>query len=155
MISGPSQGAPVTEVGTALESCFSALLRWGSRASVQRRMRPGRIVTSPTDDWLLRRILEVGPVRVSDLAAWQAVDKSTMTTQVGRLERQGLVVRRQGSADRRVVEVRATPRGRRLHERNVTEAREVLEGLVEDWSARDRRELARLLTRLGERLEQG
>lgn len=155
MISGPSQEASVVEVGAALESCFSALFRWGSRAAVQQRMRAGRVVTSPTDDWLLRRILEVGPVRVSDLATWQSVDRSTMTTQVGRLERQGLVVRRQGSADRRVVEVRATPKGRRIHERNVGEARQVLDGLVSDWSARDRRELARLLTKLGERLEQG
>ena len=47
---------------------------------------------SATDAWLLGRITDTGPVRLSALADWQEVDRSTMTTQVRRLERLGLVV---------------------------------------------------------------
>lgn len=131
--------------GAALEGCLSTLMRWGSRTEVQRALRSLRSELSATDAWLLRRILDVGPVRLSELATWQRVDKSTMTTQVGRLERTGLVARATDPADRRAALVRVTPKGRRLHERDVARASEVLDGLVVDWSEADRSELIRLL----------
>lgn len=139
---------PPASVGAALERCYSALLRWGSRADTQRRMRSGRTDLSPTDAWLLRRIIEVGPVRLGELAAWQAVDKSTMTAQVSRLERKGLVSRKGDTEDRRAVNILATPKGQRLHARNVAEAQRVLDHLVADWPTEEKRQLARLLSKL-------
>jgi DNA-binding MarR family transcriptional regulator len=150
MSTGDSQ---VPAVGAALERCVSALLRWSTRAEVQRSMRAGRTPLSPTDVWLLCRLVDDGPSRLSELAAWQSVDKSTMTTQVGRLERQALVSRRPDPSDRRAVLVRATPKGRRLQRSNVVVAQRVFDGLVADWPEADKEELARLLTRLTDLLD--
>ena len=55
---------------------------------------------SPVDEHLVRTIQANGPVRITDLAVWQGVDKSTITPQVRRLEQKGLVKRQPGSGRR-------------------------------------------------------
>ena len=140
--------------GMALERFVSVLLRWGSRGDVRRAMLSDRVEDlSTTDEWLLRRILDVGPVRLSDLATWQVVDRSTMTSQVRHLESLGLVSREPDPADRRASLVSATFLGRRLHGTNVARARMVLDALLDDWTDDDRADLARLLGRVTEALE--
>lgn len=142
-----------TTAGMALERFVSVLLRWGSRGDVRRAMLSDRVDDlSTTDEWLLRRIIDVGPVRLSDLAAWQAVDRSTMTSQVRHLEGLGLVSREPDPSDRRASLVSPTFVGRRLHGTNVARARMVLDQLLEDWSETDRADLARLLTRVTDKL---
>ena len=70
------------------------LVRWFTRSDVKRSMLADSEPTlSWTDAWLLGRIADTGPVRLSELADWQEVDRSTMTTQVRRLELLGLVGR--------------------------------------------------------------
>jgi hypothetical protein len=44
-------------------------------------------------------IITRGPVRVSELASWQGVDKPTVTPQVHRLEQRGVVSRHGDPAD--------------------------------------------------------
>ncbi|MFY0409228.1 MarR family winged helix-turn-helix transcriptional regulator [Solicola sp. PLA-1-18] len=144
--------APPT-VGAALETAVSALVRWATRGEVDRSLHAGRAELSATDAWLLGRVVDVGPVRLTDLARWQAVDKSTMTTQVRRLEAKELVERQSDDADRRVTLIRATAKGRRQHRDNTREAQRVLDGLVEDWGGRDRAEFVRLLGMLVEQIE--
>ncbi|MCO1654631.1 MarR family winged helix-turn-helix transcriptional regulator [Pseudonocardia humida] len=96
-----------------------------------------------------------GPLRVSELAEWQGVDKSTMTMQVRRLEERGLVERRPDPRDRRGVLVRATPRGRRVRSRMDAAGAAVFTDMLRDWPAADRAALTDLLERfareLGER----
>jgi DNA-binding MarR family transcriptional regulator len=140
--------------GDTLERAVSALLRWVTRPDVRRSLlSPEGHNLSTTDTWLLGRVTDRGRCRVSDLAAWQGVDKSTMTAQVQRLERHGLVSRRRDEQDRRVVLVEATPAGRAVHEKNKRAARDVVDALVADWPKREQAELVRLLNRLIPRLE--
>lgn len=54
------------------------------------------------------------PRAISALAAASMVTVSTMTIAINRLEKKGLVERDRGAADRRVVRVRLTDRGRAL-----------------------------------------
>lgn len=138
----------VEEPGAVVERFVSELLRWGTRPDVRRSLLAEDAGVSFTDEWLLRRIGEVGPVRLTELAAWQGVDKSTMTSQARRLEEHGYITREPDPSDRRAVLISLSPLGHRLHDANTGRARAVLDGLVADWPAADRAELARLLTRL-------
>ena len=130
-------------------------MRWASRGDVRRKLLgPAGKDLSPTDVWLLAAIDEQGPVRVSDLAAWQGVDKSTTTTQVRRLEVPGLVVRKPDPADRRAVLLTVTPRGRRARRRMAAAGAAVIQQILEGWSDDDRQTLGALLTRLADQLDQ-
>ncbi len=141
--------------GAALELAVSSLLRWATRSDVRRSLlSPESARLSSTDTWLLGRIVGHGPMRLSDLAGWQGVDKSTMTAQVQRLERRGLVRRRSDADDRRAVLAEATPKGRAMHEMNRTQAGAVFGTLVAGWSSKDQAEFARLMGKLVSRLEE-
>ena len=83
-----------TDAASALERAVPMLVRWFTRGEVKRSMLADvEPSLSWTDAWLLGRIADTGPVRLSSLAAWQEVDRSTMTTEVRRLEKLGLVDR--------------------------------------------------------------
>lgn len=58
-----------------------------------------------------------GPVRMGDLAEHLLVANSSCHRIVGRLVDQGLVERRRGAGDRRVIAVQLTARGQRLRRR--------------------------------------
>src|SRR5436305_7727136 len=67
--------------------------------------------------------LDEGPRRITDLAAGEAVAQPTVTSLVGRLERDGLVRRAPDPADARAVLVRLTDAGReRLARRRAARA---------------------------------
>ncbi len=57
------------------------------------------------------------PVRFGDLAGMLSLDLATLSPLVRRLETMGLVVRRRGEEDARVVELEPTDAGRALRER--------------------------------------
>jgi MarR family transcriptional regulator, 2-MHQ and catechol-resistance regulon repressor len=57
-----------------------------------------------------------GPIETRDIARSQAVSKATVTSTVSTLENQGLVKRRNGKKDRRLVTVELTGKGKRLIE---------------------------------------
>jgi DNA-binding MarR family transcriptional regulator len=59
----------------------------------------------------LATVVRTGPRRVTDLAVLEAVAQPSMTALVGRLERAGLVERRRGPGDQRVVLVAPTKEG--------------------------------------------
>jgi DNA-binding MarR family transcriptional regulator len=86
-------------------------------------------------------------VRMGDLAAWQGVDKSTVTIQLRRLVDRGLVDREVDPDDRRAVLVRASARGRELQASVTETGARVLAGLLADWPAADRRRFAGLFRR--------
>jgi DNA-binding MarR family transcriptional regulator len=83
--------------------------------------------------------------RMTDLAAFLGLDKSTMSGLVERAERRGLVARGKSPGDRRVVDVFITPAGRDLAERLQGEVRSALEPLTGRLEADDRQALTRLL----------
>jgi DNA-binding MarR family transcriptional regulator len=142
------------EAAARLERAVPMLARWFSRSEVRREMLAGSDPSlSATDAWLLGRITDTGPVRLSELAAWQEVDRSTMTTQVRRLELRGLVTRAADPEDGRAVLVRATRSGAARHRRTKQTARKVYEALLADWSEDDLEQAARVASRLVETLE--
>ena len=137
----------------ALQAAITRLLRWASRPSVAGELAgPEAADLSPTDLWLLDGVVRHGPVRMGDLATWQGVDKSTVTSQLRRLVEKGLVARDPSPSDRRVVLVRATGEGRRLQESVTRAGARVLEEMTADWPADDRHRFAVLFERFAARL---
>ena len=131
------------------------LVRWFTRSDVRRAMLADtKPALSATDAWLLGRITDTGPVRLSELADWQEVDRSTMSTQVRRLESMGLVSRAADSLDGRAVLVRATRSGAARHRRTKQTARAVYLEFFADWTETDLRQAAQVGARLVTALEQ-
>lgn len=135
----------------ALHAALSRILRWSTRPAVAEEVAgPAGAGLSPTDLWLLDGVVRHGPLRVSDLSAWQGVDKSTLTIQLRRLAGRGLVQRTTDPADGRAVLVIPSAEGRQLHERVMRHSATVVAGLLADWPPGERADLARLLTRFAD-----
>ncbi|MEV4624081.1 MarR family transcriptional regulator [Asanoa sp. NPDC049573] len=101
---------------------------------------------------ILRHLEEAGPQNVSALAARLNLDGSTVTRQVSAMEREGLIDREPDPSDGRGTLVSATQAGlRRMGVVRAARA-ELYDGMLRDWSERDRTELATLLKRLNEAL---
>jgi DNA-binding MarR family transcriptional regulator len=93
---------------------------------------------SRTATSVLALLRDSGPRRITDLAAAEAVAQPTMTTLVGRLERQGLVERRPDPSDARAVLVALTDRGREALARQGAERAAVLSARLESLAPADR-----------------
>jgi DNA-binding MarR family transcriptional regulator len=102
--------------------------------------------------WVLGRLADRGPLRLSELAQMIALDPSTVSRQVRQLERQGLAERSPDPSDARAAMLAPTPAGREVLGRVRTARRELMERVLARWPAQDRRELARLLARLADDL---
>ena len=136
-----------------MQAAIRQLLRWASRADVRRVLagEAGQDL-SPTETWLLGQLVDNGPMRVTDLARWQGVDKSTMTPQVRRLEDHGFITRRSDPADRRAALLSVTAQGDRLLRQIHATGAAVFDDVLRDWAAPDGAALAALLTRFVEQL---
>lgn len=89
-------------------------------------------------------------LRVSDLGERLQLDSATLTPLLKRLEAQGVVERRRGERDERVVEIHLTPDGRALRRRATGIPRAMLErsGLSPEQAIALRRTLRQLTRRL-------
>jgi DNA-binding MarR family transcriptional regulator len=104
---------------------------------------------------LLVAIERVGPIGVVELADRLGRDYTTISRQVAKLERMELVIRHQNSEDRRMREAVVSARGKAMTDQ-IDQARERLaRGILRDWAAEDITNLARLMRRFAEDLEQG
>jgi len=83
--------------------------------------------------------------RVTDLAAYLGLDKSTMSGLVDRAERRGLLARDRNPEDGRVVDVFATPEGVELAHRLLSQIRRELAPWLEPLAPEQRAQLAGLL----------
>lgn len=90
-------------------------------------------------------LLRDGRWRMTDLAAFLGLDKSTLSGLVERAERRGLVGRDKSPEDRRVVDVFIAPMGRELAERVLEEIRAALRPFTDRLRVDDRRLLTELL----------
>ncbi len=107
---------------------------------------------SPIDEHLVRTVLANGPVRITDLAVWQGVDKSTITPQVRRLEQRGLVKRSPDPGDGRAALLTVTVKGRRTCERMDATAVAFISEALQEWPEEDREAFAALFSRFAENL---
>ncbi|CAN7789359.1 MarR family winged helix-turn-helix transcriptional regulator [Caballeronia sp. LjRoot34] len=102
---------------------------------------------------LLVGIERLGPIGVVDLADRVGRDYTTVSRQVAKLERIGLVQRQEGAEDRRVREAVVTPKGRTMTDA-VDAARERLgRAIFARWEERDFEELVRLLQKFAADIE--
>jgi DNA-binding MarR family transcriptional regulator len=147
----PSRAATVTSTRpddgpdspiAQLELGVSVLARWiGTRHVRARIAEESGLDLSPVAVRLLEHLLIVGPLRVSEIAECEQVDKSTATVRVQALQRDGLVERTPDSADARVSVIAISAGGRQAIAR-LRAARRLL--LAELFGDADPDELARL-----------
>ncbi|WP_298460632.1 MarR family winged helix-turn-helix transcriptional regulator [uncultured Cellulomonas sp.] len=153
---GPGDDDAARRVAAALavNDALGRVLRWAGRGDVRRDLLgPAGAELTLTDSWLLTAVHDRQPVRASDLATWQGVDRSTITTQVRRLEDRGLVARTPEPGDRRAFALTLTPRGAQVHRRITLAGATVLDRALAGWDPAAREALAAALGRLAEGLE--
>ena len=89
-----------------------------------------------------------GPLEPRAIAHLSAVTRASVSSVLNTLERDGLVERRRESADRRIVTVTLTSKGRRQVASAYRQQNEREQAWVQGLSAPDRRRLAELLSEL-------
>jgi DNA-binding MarR family transcriptional regulator len=104
---------------------------------------------------LLVLIERRGPLGVGELADWVGRDYTTVSRQMAKLERLGLIARRPGRTDARVTEAVVTEKGQAVSDM-LDAARERLgRNALAGWSKTDLAEFARLLRRFADTLTRG
>ncbi|GAA3466052.1 MarR family winged helix-turn-helix transcriptional regulator [Nonomuraea roseola] len=83
--------------------------------------------------------------RMTELAAFLGLDKSTLSGLIDRAERRGLVARGKNPQDRRVVDVFLTPAGLELAEQVYGEVRRALASATDRLNPQDSDRLVQLL----------
>lgn len=115
-------------------------------------VRAGYGLTGP-QLWALKTLRRHGQMPIGQLADALVVNQSSISALVDRLARRGLVRRIRGSADRRVVEIALTGRGRAL----VADAPEAAQGrllhALEEMRAADVRRIRHAVDRLVDAME--
>jgi DNA-binding MarR family transcriptional regulator len=104
--------------------------------------------------FVLYRVAEQEPVRVSDLAVCCGLDPSTVSRHVKTLEDQQLVARTVDPEDRRASRVGLTDEGRAYIATLTTARAQLLSDALADWPVDDRRQFLRLTQRLAASLAQ-
>lgn len=99
--------------------------------------------------WIVLMVLrEFGGTSAADLARDICHDPGSLTRIIDELEGRGLVSRQRSEADRRVTLLALTPKGAALMEATIPHVVGLWNGLLEDFSAAEVKQLIGLLTRL-------
>jgi DNA-binding MarR family transcriptional regulator len=93
---------------------------------------------------LLVRLGMSGPLSVAALADQAGRDHTTVSRQLAKLERLGLIARQGGDVDRRVRTASLTPAGDGIVQAIAAARRRLLSGALAGWSQKDRASLANL-----------
>lgn len=137
-----------------IQDAISTIVAWSTRNDVyQETMRRARCDLPQGPVWLLARLARSGPCRLGEVAIGFGVDKSTLTPQAQRLEREGLIARKVDPCDRRAALLQVTRAGHaaltRLHKTRAAMFDEILAG----WPQRERTQAVKVLTRLAGQLD--
>jgi DNA-binding MarR family transcriptional regulator len=146
----PTSLPGVDDVSTRAFRAFHRALRLHHRALMRAFARHG---IHHGQAMCLRLLTAADDVTQRDLARSLHVSSPTVTKMVGSMERAGLVRRRPDAADARLVRVEITDAGRDQEREMHAAAGEYVELTFGALSERERRELARLLEKLGDRIE--
>lgn len=127
---------------------------------IQRYMQPyfARHGITPSQWGVLRALLRfeaqgVGRVQLNELSRQLLIQPPSVTGVIDRLERMGLVSKAASRTDRRAREVAITRSGRQLVAGVMKEHQQRIARALKGLSAREQRELKRLLEKLGASLE--
>jgi len=143
-----AEPAPPARVAAGLERSLSQVGRAILRLEVPRDALPDGTTVSRTGYWVLVRVSEVGPARLSDVAATVELDVSTISRQIRDLVAAGLIARTPDPADGRAALLRLTERGTSVLEAVSESRRRVLARAIADWTDEERSALASGLLRL-------
>lgn len=133
----------------AIEAAITDVFRLAaSRRLHQARQQRSGVVLSRTGWEFLRRVDDLGPIRVSQLAALLDLSLPVTSRALQRLQAEGLVERQADPADGRATLLVATARGRHVRARIQDAMHDELDAVLSSWAANDRRLLAELLPRL-------
>jgi DNA-binding MarR family transcriptional regulator len=135
-----------------IERELTLLVRRAQKVSLRGR-EPGHPVDRAAYA-ILGRLLDAGAQRPGALAEHFYLDASTISRQVASLEKEHLVERVADRQDGRASLLQLTRQGEMVLVETRAERRQVVEGLVEAWSLRDREAFARLLGRLNVGLDE-
>jgi DNA-binding MarR family transcriptional regulator len=103
---------------------------------------------------ILLTLLDLGPIRMTELAAHERVRTPTTTVAIRRLEKLGLVKRSRDPSDLRAVLVDVTPRGLVQHREAVATRRAWLAQMLSKLSTDERTALTNALAPLSRLAEQ-
>lgn len=129
----------------SMESIQRELTAFARRArATAARMHPELSLVSYT---ILAHMEEQQGCRATDLAAHYLLDKSTVSRQVGALERLGYIERRVDSADHRVQVLHLAPRGIEILAAARVSRRDTFEQRLTAWDPADLSRFAEYLVR--------
>ncbi len=135
-----------------IETQVAMLMRLGEATRRATELKPHRALDRSA--YVILRLLQsAGPLNVSALADRLNLDGSTVTRQVTALERDGLVQRRPDPRDGRGTVIEPTGTGLAQVDAVRKARREVYDVVLGDWSPSDRAQLAAVLKRLTDTLD--
>jgi DNA-binding MarR family transcriptional regulator len=132
---------------------LSVIVRWSRLRFYDRVAELAGVRIERSAIILLDTLARNGPLRTSDLAERLGLDRSTVSRQVARAVDGGLVKRTDDERDARATLLELTPLGLRTWKKLAAAWHKTAMSLVEGWSPDEQREIARLLGRLVERME--
>ncbi len=146
----------VTELAGELQQVLSKLFSVLRRTDSSNRNAPeGGADLTLAQLSILLTLLDLGPIRMTELAAHERVRTPTTTVAIRRLEKLGLVKRSRDPSDLRAVLVDVTPRGLVQHREALATRREALAKLLSKLGEDERETLAKALAPLARLAEQG
>jgi DNA-binding MarR family transcriptional regulator len=140
---------PVACVSAGLERSLGQVARAILRLKVPRSAFPDGVTVNRSGYWLLVRVSETAPARLSDLAEVVELDVSTVSRQVRDLVNAGLVTKVPDPADGRAALLSLTEQGAAVLEAVSESRRRALAEAIAGWTDEERNALASGLLRLG------
>jgi DNA-binding MarR family transcriptional regulator len=149
MTPATAPGEPLADQVGAVEGAITDLFRLaGSRRLHRARQERSGTELSRSGWEFLRRVDDLGPIRVSQLAGLLDLSLPVTSRALQRLQDEGLVARQPDPRDGRASRFVATARGREAR-RNIQDAmHDELATVLSSWPEADRQLLADLLPRL-------
>ena len=128
---------PYGRLITRQEALFLAYLGWMVVTRVLTEFQGGQasvdVVLSVEDGHVMVSVHDTPGLDQNSLAERMALDRTTISTLVFRLEQQGLIERSVNGADRRARVLRLTPEGAALHDRIRVKTQEAQESTPPWW----------------------
>jgi MarR family 2-MHQ and catechol resistance regulon transcriptional repressor len=104
---------------------------------------------------IIEALYHLGPLSLGQLADKLLVTGGNVTYVMDRLEAQGLVLRERSPRDRRIIQAKLTPEGRKLISEVFPGHGEFIEGLASHLDVDEQEALRSLLKKLGRSIQNG
>lgn len=142
------------DTSAELERALIRLVRLGRLSSIHERVvaRVGAALDRSVYA-VLATVDTEGPLRLSELAAHQGLDVSTVSRQVATAEQRGLIERSADPDDRRAARLALSAEGHRVLGQYRRERRRLVDAALAEWSESEREALVDLLDRLNDDLD--